>query len=410
MKNGLILAGLDIGACTIKCVVAEASAGDVVEILGTSAVESAGVRDGLVRDRAALSEAIRRGVDEAGLMAGCEIRDVWIAVDGLHMRGTPSHGLSRIGGRDDPRGKVTAEDIESALDLAQAVKVEPGHEVLHVIPGTYTVDGQGGFSHPEGMPGVRLEVDVHLIIGDGAVVGDLRESCALAGLNVLDHVYAPLAAAETLLDPRDRELGVVLIDIGGRTTSVTVFKDQGVLHSSIIPVGGEHVTSDVRDCLHIPTVEAERLKRESGCAMASLIDPQEMVEIPGAGGRRPRPGRRAMLCEIIEARVAEIMSIVASDLQMGGFVDGLPGGVVLTGGAVAMTGVVELTRDTLGMPAVLGMPRAMTGPAEILSDPLYATSCGLVQCGARQAPLRWLNPQPPEVAGWWSKMTQRFRK
>ncbi|MFN3201776.1 MAG: cell division protein FtsA [Bradymonadia bacterium] len=405
MKNDAIIAGLDVGAHSIKCVVAELKADDTVEILGTGCQPCAGIREGLVHDRDLLAQAIQKTVDEAGLMAGCEIGSVWVAVSGSRMTGRKSTGLSRITG-----GRVNAQHVEQALDLAQAVKLPPEHAIMHVIPRGYSIDEGGFVAAPHGMPGVRLEVDAHLIVGHTALTAEIEASCAQAGIAVEDFVYAPLAAAEFLLKPEDRELGVVLLDIGGSTTHVAVFKEGGLLHTSNIPVGGEHVTSDVRDCLHTPTVEAERLKRDWGCAMTSLIEPQAEIEIPGAGGRRPRVVKQAMLCEIIEARVAEILAIVADDLASGGFVDGLPGGVVLTGGGADMKGVVELTEDVLGMQTSAGAPHAITGLVDVVRNPRYATGSGLVKCGTLTTP-KWVNPRRQiQTPSWWQKTRQNLRK
>lgn len=398
-----IFAGLDVGAYSIKCVVAEHKADGAVDILGTGCAASAGIRDGMVNHRGQLAQAIRKAVEEAALMSGCDISSVHVAIGGPHLSGRPSFGLSRIQGE-----KVSAHDVAGALALARAVKMEPGYEVLHTIPREYVIDGQGGITRPEGMPGVRLEVNAHLIIGVQSLVAEVDASCLEAGLEVLDFVFAPLAAAETLLRPEERELGVVLVDIGGSTTDVTVFQGGALLHTSAIPVGGEHVTSDVRDCLHTPTVDAERLKHEGGCALTHMVDPDEEIEVPGAGGRRARNIRRALLCEIIEARMAEILAIVAADLREGGFEDGLPGGVVLTGGSTTMPGVIELTEEVLGMPTTRGEPHAVTGLVDAVRSPRYATGCGLVRCAALAALRPWeTTPWREEEVSFWSRIFKK---
>lgn len=394
-----IFAGLDLGTSGIKCVVGSRHGSarndpEAVQVIGTGTAPSTGLRGGLVTNRDDLIRGIRAAVHEAELMAGCDIGEVFVSISGDHITTRNSLGMVRIA-----HGEVSAEDITRVIDMAEAVRLPVDKEVLHVIPRAYVIDEQAVVADPLGVAGVRLEVRAHLVIGAACSTAALVSCCEGAGLSVVDVVLASLAQAEVLLTPQARELGVVLIDIGGGTTDVAVFQRGTIAHSAVLPVGGDHITADVHECLHTPTVEAERLKQTHGCALASLVEDRAEVDVPGAGGRRPRIIKRKLLCEIIEARVEEILKLVQEELETAGFVDGLPAGVVLTGGTANMPGIGELVEQVLSMPAVQGQPHGVGGLVDVVRDPRFATATGLMLCGANERHKSWFGTRtrrPPQ--------------
>ncbi|MCA9540013.1 MAG: cell division protein FtsA [Myxococcales bacterium] len=386
MDKQLIVAGLDLGTSAIKCVIGVRHEDGRVDVLGTGTHPARGLQQGTVCDQEQAVASIRAAVEEAELMAGCEIKEVFLAVSGRHIESFNSHGMVRIRNQS-----VDAEDVRACIDMARAVRLPPDQQILHVVPQEYLIDGQTGIARPLGMNGVRLEVHAHLITGHTESLLALEDCCKRARLKVLDVMHAPLAQAEVLLTPQGRDLGVVLIDIGGDTTNIAVFDRGEVVHTSIIGLGGEHVTRDVRDCLNAPLVEAEHLKQSRGCALAELIDPEEMVEIPGVGGRKPRRIERQLLCQIVEARVDEIFHLVSEELHRLGYTEGLRGGAVLTGGTANLPGAIELAEHVLHMPAAKGEPKALHGLVDVVKNPRYATGTGLVLCGVRQRQQAWFS-------------------
>jgi len=382
-----ILASLDAGTGHIKCVVGLKHADGAVDVIGTGSHPAVGLKAGRVCNRQETVESLRQAVNEAAMMGGCVIKEVYASVSGQHVRSFNSEGVARIRG-----GRVTEETIANVIDVAQAVRIPAEREFLHVIPQRYVIDGQKAGTRPLGMKGVRLEMRAHVVTGAASSVSDLSACIRSVGLRVADVVFSPLAAAETLLTPACKELGVLLIDLGAATTDIAVFKNGSIMYSSVFGVGGEHITADIQDCLGTPTVEAERLKQAHGCALASLASDQEVVELPGVGGRRAREIRRALLCEIIEARVAEILKMIGEDLERVGLEDELQGGIVMTGGTANMPGIMELANQVLKMPAQRGEPHRVEGLIDVVRNPRYATSTGLILCAARGKHRDWFTP------------------
>ena len=306
-------------------------------------------------------------------------------------------------------GKVEQADIEAVIDMARAVRLPPDKEVLHVIPQGYVIDGQPGISRPLGMSGVRLEVRAHLIIGCTTNTLAFEACCEAANLRVVDIILAPLAQAEALLSPQSRDLGVVLIDIGGDTTDIAIFYDGAIVHSAMLPLGGDHITADIKDCLNTPTVEAEHLKQMHGAVVDSEADADETVEVPGVGGRRPREIKRTHLCEIIDARTEEMLKLVFDELHQIGFHEGLPGGVVLTGGTANLRGLPELTEQILGMQAAVSKPNGLSGLVSVVDNPRYATATGLVLCGLNERQKQWFGQvRTRQNKGWFGRLIGVF--
>lgn len=382
----MIVAGLDLGTNAIKCVIGVRHEDGQIDIIGTGTHPAAGLAQGTVCDQEEAVRSIRAAVEEAELMAGCEIAEVFVSVSGRHLESFNSHGMTRI-----RNGVVDTEDVRACIDMARAVKLPPDQEILHAVPQAFIIDGQGGITRPVGVEGVRLEVHAHLIVGHIQSLNIMEQCIRQAKLRVLDMVLAPLAQSEALLTPQDRDSGVVLIDIGGDTTDIAVFEGGHIVHSTVLGLGGEHVTADLKDCLNTPTVEAEHLKQTRGCALAEMIDPEERVQVPGVGGRKPREIERSLLCQIIEARVEEILRLAAEELHQLGFGDGLPGGVVLTGGTANLEGIVELAEQVMGMPAARAQPKGLNGLVDVVRNPRYATGTGLVLCGVKHRQVQWFS-------------------
>lgn len=395
MAREVIAAGLDLGDSRIKCVIALRHADGQVDVIGTGVHPANGFQNGAVQSPDEAVASIRRAVEEAELMAGCEIHEVYLSASSRYFETFDTNGMTRIQGE-----AVTAEDLRAAVDMAEAVRMAPDQRILHVVPQDYVIDGQRGIGQPLGVPGVRLEVRAHLILGNAPVLDALEAACRRANLAVLDIFMSPLAQAEALLTAQSRDVGVAIVDIGSDTTDVAVYERGAVVHTAVLAIGGDHITADIRDCLNTPTAEAEHLKRAYGTALAHVVDPEEIIEVPGVGGRRPRPVKRALLCEIIEARVEEIFRLVGEELTRAGYRDDptgessrrpreLAGGVILTGGTACLHYIEELAEHTLQMPAARGTPRELQGLIDVVADPKYATATGLVLAGLRERSKAW---------------------
>lgn len=397
MSKQMIVAGLDLGTNAVKCVIGVRHEDGQIDIIGTGTHPAAGLKQGTVCDQEEAVKSIRAAVEEAELMAGCEIKEIFVAVSGRHLESFNSHGMVRI-----RSGTVDTDDVRACIDMARAVKLPPDKLILHAVPQSFIIDGQAGITRPVGVDGVRLEVHTHLIVGDIQALRQLEQCIRQAKLRVVDMVLAPLAQAEALLTPQGRDLGVVLVDIGGDTTDIAVFDGGQIVHSTVLGIGGEHVTHDIKDCLNTPTVEAEHLKQSHGCALAELVDADERVEVPGVGGRKPREIERTLLCQIIEARVEEILRLVTEELHQLGYGEGLPGGVVLTGGTANLEGIVELTEQVMGMPAARAQPKGLHGLVDVVRNPRYATGTGLVLCGVNQRHIQWFSArlERPRKRSW----------
>lgn len=350
-------------------------------MVGVGAAPSRGLRKGVVVNIDATVEAIRQAVGEAEQMAGAEVSGVYAGVAGGHIRGVNSRGVVAVGNKDR---EVSAVDVQRAVDAARAINLPQDREIIHVLPQTFVVDEQDGIREPIGMTGVRLEVEVHIVTGAITSVQNVVRSVNRAGLTVHDIVLEPFASAEAVLYPDERELGVVLVDMGGGTTDVGLFRDGAIWHTAILPVGGDHITNDIAVGLRTPAAEAEDLKRRYGCALTALISGGETIDVPSVGGRKPRPLSRQILSEIIQPRVEEIFTLVARELTKAGFQDAATAGVVVTGGTSIMEGIPELAEAVFDLPVRRGLPETVGGLADVVKSPIYATGVGLALYGARR--------------------------
>ncbi|MEJ7732580.1 MAG: cell division protein FtsA [Polyangiaceae bacterium] len=388
-----IVVGLDIGTTKVSAVVGEVDA-DGITILGVGNVPCRGLRKGVVSNIDWTVRSIGEAIEAAQTMAGVEIRTVYVGVAGSHIRCQSSDGVAAISG-----GEVTRVDVERVLEGARAIPVDADRQILHVLPREFMVDNQDGIRDPVGMSGVRLGVKVNLITAATSCVQNVVKCAERCDLTVADVVLEPLASAEAVLSDDEKEIGVGVVDIGGGTTDLLLYIDGGIAHASVIPAGGNNVTADIAAGLRTPMGEAERLKRNAGCALGRMVSDDEEIEVPGVGGHAPRKVPRRVLSDIVEPRVEEIFAVIRKRIEDTGMLEQLSAGIVLTGGAVLMEGMTEFAEEILGMPVRLGVPVGVRGITQLVAGPQYATGVGLVQYGAnalahaRSAPAPVLEPQ-----------------
>jgi cell division protein FtsA len=376
-KKPELLVGLDIGTAKVAAVVGEITPSGLLNVVGFGAAPSEGLRRGVVVNMEATVQAIASAVKEAELRAGCEIHSVFATVGGGQIKGFNSHGVVAI-----KSGEVVASDVDRVLDAARAVALPMDQDILHVLPQEFLVDGQDGIKEPVGMSGVRLEARVHIISTPIAGAQNVIKCCQRAGLHVVDLVFAPFAAAEVVLSPEEKELGVAVVEIGAGATGLLAFAGGAVKHTAVLSVGGNHVSSDIAAGLRTPFREAELLKRRFGAALTAAVPAAEMVEVPTVGGRAPRELSRRILAEIIEPRLDEIFALVQRQLIRCGLDSALTSGIVLTGGSVMMEGVVGLAERVFQLPVRLGAPLGCDGLDETLAAPEYNAAIGLTRYGA----------------------------
>lgn len=414
--RGEIIASLDFGTHSLKCVIGlvaddghdghpdGAHAGQI-DIIGTGSAPMRGMRGGLVHNRAELCQTIKRVKEEAEMMAGCELREVVASISGLPVDGLNGYGAWRIRG-----GEVVQADVLQVLDIAQAQKLPFDREVLHCVPGLFQVDDQRNIGKPVGIRGVRLEAEAHLIVGQPQGMQDVESAARSVGLTIKGFVHAGVAAAETLIADEDRELGCALVDIGGQSTEISVFKHRALVHTAVLPVGGEHVTADLHECLQLPTAEAERAKQQSGCALSWMVGDHEQVELPGGGGRRPRTIKKSQLSGVIEARYEEIVGLVGHNLETAGWPANMLASVVFTGGAANIPGLTELADRVFASTTSRGEPRGVSGLVDVVRNPKYATGTGLLLAAVRGHDVSYVSPKPAsEVPSLWTKLLNWIR-
>ncbi len=373
-KNNLTV-GLDIGTYKVCAVVGEMGEHGV-EIVGVGTHPSHGLRKGVVINIESTVNSIKRAIEEAEIMAGCEIHTAFTGIAGGHVKGFNSHGVVAVKNKE-----ITKGDIERVMDAAKAVAIPMDREILHILPQEYLIDDQDGIKEPLGMSGVRLEAKVHIVTGAVTSAQNIIKCCNRTGLNVADFVLEPLASSEAVLTPEEKELGVVLVDIGGGTTDIALFQDGAVKNTAILSVGGNHLTNDIAKGLHTPIAEAERIKQRFGYARVAMAAKDENVEVPSMGGRNPRTISREILCEIIEPRLEEIFQLIQREIAKSGQEDSLASGMVMTGGSTLLPGMIEMAEEIFNMPVRMGIPSHVGGLIDVVSSPAYATGVGLVLYG-----------------------------
>ena len=377
-KTGDILVGLDIGTTKICAIVGEVT-DEGIDIIGIGTHPSKGLRKGVVVNIDATVASIKRAIEEAEHMGGCEISTVYTGIAGGHIKAFPSHGVVSVKEKE-----VRQSDVDRVIDQAKAVAIPLDREVIHVLPQEFVVDDQDGVREPVGMSGVRLEAKALVVTGAVSSAQNIVKCAQRTGLNVADIVLQPLASSLAVLSEDEKELGVCLVDVGGGTTDIAVYSNGAIVHTAVLALGGNHLTNDVAVGLRTPTHEAERIKKTYGCAMASMVDKADTIEVPSVGGAAPRVLSRQILAEILEPRVEEIFMLVQHELQKCGMEELMASGTVITGGSTLLAGMPEMAEEVIGMPVRRGLPRGIGGLVDVVKSPQYATAVGLVVYGARQ--------------------------
>ena len=376
--EGDLIVGLDVGTSIVLAVVAEILADDQIEIIGIGHHPTSGLRKGVVANIESTVQSIQRAVEEAELMANCDIESAFVGISGAHIGSLSSHGVVAI--RDN---EVSRDDIERVTEAARALAIPNDQKILHILPQDYVIDGQDGIRNPVGMSGVRLESKVHIITSAMSAAQNLVKCVRRCGLNADDVILEPLASSYAVLDSDEKELGVCLIDIGGGTTDVAVFTEGSIRHIAVLPVAGDQITNDIAVALRTPTSAAEEIKKKFGCALAQLANDGELIDTPSVGDRAPRQLARSTLTDVIEPRVEELFILVQAEIRRSGFEELLGAGIVLTGGSAKMDGMVELAEEVFHMPVRTALPHYVGGLSEVVRNPIFSTAVGLVLFGQR---------------------------
>jgi cell division protein FtsA len=390
-KKNSIVVGLDIGTSKVCAIVGEMTEHGV-EIIGLGSHPSQGLRKGVVINIESTVNSIKKAVEEAGLMAGCEIHTVFTSISGGHIKAFNSHGIVAVKNKE-----VAQRDLERVIDAAKAVAIPMDREVLHVLPQDYIIDEQDGIKDPLGMSGVRLEAKVHIITGSVTAAQNIVKCCNRTGLNVAEIVLAQLAAAEAVLSDEERELGVMLVDMGGGTTDIALYHDGTLKHTAVLGIGGNHVTNDIAAGLRTPFNDAERIKRRYGFAKAKMATAEERVEVPSVAGKGAGTVSRQILCEIIEPRLDEIFELIQREVAKSGYEGSLASGVVITGGSMLLPGAVEVAERTFGLPVRLGAPAHVGGLVDVIDSPAYSAGVGLVLHGMKRQERAVFRPRDDKI-------------
>lgn len=402
-----VVVGLDVGTTKVLALVAEVRRSDEMNVVGVGASPSRGLRRGIVIDIESTVRSIQEAVRKAEHMCGFPVRSVTLGVAGGHIACLNNRGIVAV---TRPDREIVREDVERVLEAARVVDIPADREIVHVLPRHYVVDGYEGVRDPVGMVGSRLEVEAHIVTGSATTLQNLLRSVERAGIEVEDMVFAPLAAGEAVLMEDEKDLGVVLADIGGGTTDVAIFHQGSPVHSTVLPLGGEYITTDVAVGLRTSLAQAEILKIDYGCAAAALAAEEKVFPVPGVGGQGIQQCSAKTLAEIVEARLREILAAVAEAIRQSGYPLGLPGGVVLTGGVAATRGITELAMEELDLPVRVGTPERLGGLEDMAALPSCATVVGLAACAARALGLERaqrngrLTGVTDRLRGWWREL------
>jgi cell division protein FtsA len=374
-----VLAGLDIGSTKVCFVIGTVNPEGKIDVAGVGTAPNTGIRQGVVVNIEATTESIKKAKEEAELMSGYTVSEVWVGVSGTHITSFDSKGMVAIKNKE-----VTSQDIERVIEAAKAVAVPADRNVLHVLPREYKVDGQDGITDPIGMSGVRLEASVHIVTGGHTALQNSVKCVEKAGLRVSGLVLNQLAASAAVLSDDEKNLGVCVVDMGGGTCDAIYFANGSVAHTSIIPIGGHHFTHDVAVGLRTPQVAAEDLKKKYGCAMASMVNENESIEAEGVGGRKSRLIPRRDLADVLEARAEETLNLIANDVRMSGLLPMLGSGLVLTGGASQLDGLIEMGEFIFDIPVRRGGPSKVGGLIDVVKSGEYSAAVGLLLYGLSQ--------------------------
>lgn len=399
-----LIVGLDIGTSKVVAIVGEVKPGNAIEIIGIGSHPSRGLKKGVVVNIESTVQSIQRAVEEAELMAGCQINSIYAGIAGSHVKSLNSHGIVAI--RDK---EVTAGDVERVIDAARAVAIPADQKILHILPQEFIIDEQDGIKEPIGMSGVRLEAKVHMVTGAVSAAQNIIKCVRRCGLEVDDLILEQLASSYAVLTDDEKDLGVCLVDIGGGTTDIAVFTDGSIRHTAVIPIAGDQVTNDIAVALRTPTHYAEEIKIKYACALPQLANPDETIEVPSVGERPPRRLARQTLAEVVEPRYEELFSLVQAELRRSGFEDMIAAGIVLTGGSAKMEGAIELAEEVFHMPVRLGIPQHVSGLSDVVRNPIHATGVGLLLFGAQGIASGGERNLGADVNTVWQRMKEWFQ-
>ena len=374
-----MIVGLDIGTSKVVAIVGAITPEGQLEIVGIGSHRSNGLKKGVVVNIESTVLSIQRAIEEAELMAGCQIHSVYAGIAGSHIRSLNSHGIVAIRDRE-----VFSQDLERVIDAAQAVAIPADQKILHILPQEFLIDDQDGVKEPLGMSGVRLEAKVHLVTCAVNAAQNIEKCIRRCGLEVEDIILEQLASSYSVLTDDEKELGVCVVDIGGGTTDIAIFKDGAIRHTGVIPIAGDQVTNDIAMALRTPTPNAEEIKIKYACALAKLTSPDETIKVPSVGDRQPRDLSRQALAEVVEPRYDELFTLIQAELRRSGYEDLIAAGIVLTGGTSKMEGVIELAEEIFHMPVRLGAPQNIRGLSDIVNNPIYSTGVGLLIYAMKQ--------------------------
>ncbi|MCD5384088.1 cell division protein FtsA [candidate division WOR-3 bacterium] len=377
MKNQII-AGLDLGTTKIACIIANVTENGNIDIVGVGVTSSAGLRKGMVVSHEKTAESVRRATNEAEKMAGIKLTQAYTGIAGDHIRGQTSRGVIAI---SRPTKEIAKSDIDRVIEQAKAVSIPMDREIIHAIPQGFIVDEQAGIQDPAGLLGVRLEADVHIITGAVTSAQNIYKSVEKAGVQVRDLVLQPIASSYAVLDSEEKELGVILIDIGGGTTDIALFYEGTLRDTFVIGLGGVNITNDIAIGLRTPRIHAEEIKRNYGVARENLVGDTKTIDVPGIGGRPDRKVKRKLLASIIQPRIEEMLTLGYRELRKSEYIDLVSAGVVVTGGCAKMKGIEEIAESIFGLPTRVGVPNGIGGVDELVKDPTHATGVGLILYG-----------------------------
>lgn len=377
--NKDLMVGIDIGTSKVVTMVGEVTNDNKLNIVGVGSHPSQGLKRGVVVNIESTVQSIQRSVEEAELMAGCQIYSAYTGIAGSHIRSINSHGIVAIRDRE-----VAQTDVERVIDAAKAVAIPADQKILHILPQEFIIDNQNSIREPIGMSGVRLEAKVHIVTGAVSAAQNIVKCLKRCGLAASDIVLEQFASSQSILTEDEKELGICMIDIGGGTTDIAIFTDGAIRHTAVIPIAGDQVTNDIAIALRTPARNAEDIKLKHACAMQDLADTNQMIDIPMMADRPGRHLSKRALAEVVEARYEELFTLVAAEIRRSGLEDLIAAGIVLTGGASKVEGAVELAERVFRMPVRLGTPQHVTGLAEVIQNPIYATSVGLLLYAMQQ--------------------------
>jgi cell division protein FtsA len=405
MSDEQIYVGLDIGTTKIAAVVARLDEYNALNIAGVGTSPSHGLRRGVVINIEQTVQSIKKALEQAQLMSGCHIENIHAGIAGDHIRSINSKGVIAVGGKDKI---ITQNDLNRVVDAAKAIALPMDREIIHILPQEFIVDDQDGIKDPIGMAGTRLECEVHIVTASAAAVQNIVNCVKQSGYSVEEIVLEPYASSLAVLNHDELDLGVAIMDIGGGTSDIAVFLDGSIRFTSVLGLGGEHVTNDLSHGLRTPMDQAEEIKKKYGCAVQSMVAEDEHVVVEGIHGRAPREIARSVLSAIIEPRMEEMFTLALNELEKSDVFDSLAAGIVLTGGASLLPGSVELAERVLGIPAKIGSPIVSGGLVETIKSPIYSTSVGLIKYAVNRKPQTGTSVGSRKIKGWMDKIKEYF--